>query len=403
MASRTVCRTCAAQRTASRAQQIGAIATLSATWAVHYGARQRRGYAQATSSAPHDSAGQTLPKGQGMHEQRKAAAEARLRSVLQILGFTAAALGIGTLFWVKEQQNQPSRNPGGLYPDRFTPLLVTLNQLCTSSLQSEVGDSHHRHLELALGPESTPLLPEQTRDDGLEIFSIYIKQPDIQIERAYTPLYAPRDATSSGKIDLLVKKYENGEMGKYIHSRLIGQPLEARGWLKTWDAGWHPYEIDHIYFLVAGTGITPAYQLINSVLSNRPSSSTRFTLFYSAPQPASFLLLPELEQLREANPDRLRVELWAEDASSLKAHRLGVWPTIARELRGMVVREGRIALPDLRKRLCRTEPGSVVLVCGPDGFVSAIAGPLSRDGQSQGPLQGYLADLGSSPYQVHKL
>ena len=75
------------------------------------------------------------------------------------------------------------------------------------------------------------------------IWSIYIKDDDIQVERPYTPLEGIDD---DGNIRLWVKKYPKGEVGRWLHSKKPGEHIEIRGPLQTWLHEQHLDEWDEI-------------------------------------------------------------------------------------------------------------------------------------------------------------
>jgi len=75
------------------------------------------------------------------------------------------------------------------------------------------------------------------------IWSIYIKDDDIQVERPYTPL---EGIDEDGNIKLWVKKYPKGEVGRWLHSKKPGEHIEIRGPLQTWLHERHPDEWDDI-------------------------------------------------------------------------------------------------------------------------------------------------------------
>ena len=62
------------------------------------------------------------------------------------------------------------------------------------------------------------------------IWSIFVKDDDIQIERPYTPLYA---CDENGTIKLWIKRYPRGEVGRWLHSRRTGDTIEIRGPINT--------------------------------------------------------------------------------------------------------------------------------------------------------------------------
>lgn len=83
-------------------------------------------------------------------------------------------------------------------------------------------------LKLSIPPESRP---SDDNDPSLNsIWSIFIKDDDIQVERPYTPLFG---IDENGVIKLWVKKYPRGEVGRWLHSKQAGDTIEIRGPLKT--------------------------------------------------------------------------------------------------------------------------------------------------------------------------
>lgn len=93
-------------------------------------------------------------------------------------------------------------------------------------------------MTLALPPKSRPSL----EDGALQsIWSIYIKDDDIQVERPFTPL---EGIDNQGQMRFWIKKYENGEVGRWLHSKKAGETIEIRGPLKTWP--WRADEWDEI-------------------------------------------------------------------------------------------------------------------------------------------------------------
>lgn len=51
------------------------------------------------------------------------------------------------------------------------------------------------------------------------------------MERTYTPL---EGVDKDGQIHFWIKKYDNGEVGRWLHSKHIGDTVEIRGPIKTW-------------------------------------------------------------------------------------------------------------------------------------------------------------------------
>ncbi|KAF7331847.1 NADH-cytochrome B5 reductase [Mycena kentingensis (nom. inval.)] len=222
------------------------------------------------------------------------------------------------------------------------------------------------------------------------IWSVYIKDDDIQVERPYTPLHGIDD---EGRMLFWVKQYPKGEVGRWLHSKHVGDTLEFRGPLTTWN--WKEDDWDEVVMLSGGTGITPFFQLVNWVFSSSAPKKTRYTLLHSSRTPAE-LPPPEivrpLRDLSTRFPDKFTLELFVDTQEG----------THSEEDRAL--RVGRIDKKDIRRCLGYRgwpwfgKPASkrtLFLVCGPEPMISALAGPYGRN-LSQGEVGGALGQLGVS-------
>lgn len=205
---------------------------------------------------------------------------------------------------------------------------------------------------------------------------VIIKDDSCQIARPYTPINYDKDS-----FDILVKKYPNGTLSRYLHDVEPGEVVYIRGPIQTL-----PYVsnmIPDLAMIAAGTGITPMYQMIKSILKD-DQDKTRLHLVYANKSISDILLYQELKELQERYPDRLFVHHTIENASS-------EWNQYV----------GRVDLKMLSNCLPSSE-SCAILVCGPPGFMSHICGE-KKDFQDQGPLKGLLKQLEYSQDQIYKL
>ena len=227
------------------------------------------------------------------------------------------------------------------------------------------------------------------------MWSIYVKDDDIQVEREYTPL---EGIDEQGQMKFWIKRYPKGEVGRWIHSKRVGDKIEIRGPMRTYpwvDGLWDEVVMVYVVQLPVigpvlmhakisgGTGITPFYQLLYSTLlsDNAAHPNTRFTLLHAARTPGDLpppeLLDPILSHAA-SHPERLRVQLFVTELDGSNS------PTdAARELQ--VGRIGKTAIyraldagrePSWWQRLLRLSQASapqvadkkiLFLVCGPEG------------------------------------
>lgn len=194
---------------------------------------------------------------------------------------------------------------------------------------------------------TTVLIDLESKERPASLSAIWIKDPSMQIQRPYTPI-------SFDPLRILVKRYEDGEVSRFVHRQ--GTELQVRGFDTTWTGN-----VEEILFIAGGTGITPALQLLEK--------GKRLKLFYASK--------PE-EVYDKVIPNNADVDYFIDT-------------------------KRRIRLEDIQKWEKSTRgKDRIVLVSGPDGMVDFIAGSKNRDG-SQGDVGGLLAKAGLSNAEVYKL
>ncbi|KPA85690.1 putative mitochondrial NADH-cytochrome b5 reductase [Leptomonas pyrrhocoris] len=204
-----------------------------------------------------------------------------------------------------------------------------------------------------------------------------------EVARPYTPINLEND---EGHFDLVVKCYPDSKMGSHLFSMKPGDSIEAKG-------PWHTFEVKpsqyyQIGMIAGGTGITPMYQVINNVLHGQ-DNTTKISLLYSNKTEGDVLLGNELEELGKKFSGKFATYYCLTTAPKR-------WT-------------GYTGFID-KKMIEETMPGpehegdSVILVCGPPPFMKSICG--SKDYNShppkQGPLDGYLKEMGYTEKGVYK-
>lgn len=134
-------------------------------------------------------------------------------------------------------KSTPSSEP--FSASHFTSLPLT---------SSEDSGPDTKLLTLTVPPHMRPYL---TATSKTPIWSVFIKDDDIQVERPYTPLDG---VDESGLMKFWIKKYPKGEVGRWLHSKKIGENIEVRGPLQTW--AWQEDMWDEVV-LVRRTYIPP--------------------------------------------------------------------------------------------------------------------------------------------------
>jgi ferredoxin-NADP reductase len=170
-----------------------------------------------------------------------------------------------------------------------------------------------------------------------------------EIRRSYSITSSPvlNEALSIG-----VKRIENGVFSRYLIDEVTaGDQLYAAGTggLFTLPDDLSPFR--QLFFFAAGSGITPIYSLIKTVLFGHPDLSV--VLIYSNRSEQSTIFYAALRQLTAKFPDRFRIEFLFSTSGNLLRARL---------------------YKDLLKQLFRqyaTVPASQILsyVCGPENYM----------------------------------
>ncbi|KAH7887964.1 hypothetical protein F5I97DRAFT_1804980 [Phlebopus sp. FC_14] len=287
-----------------------------------------------------------------------------------------------------------------LSPSYFTP--ATLVKSTETSADTKL-------LTLSVPPE---LLPHDHPDKLTPIWSVFIKDDDIQVERPYTPL---EGVGGDGKMTFWIKKYEYGEVGRWLHSKQPGESIEIRGPVTTWLRSWMVGDWDEIIMISGGTGITPFYQLLHGIFANNDTPFRgRLTLLHSSRSKADGpppMMMNFLTTTAQKHPDKFKLQLFVDSliggvvgecSATLKLGRIGKADI-----------QNALELPSDPPWWRRLFPWStaavnsperkiMIMVCGPEQMVKTIAGPYGRN-YSQGQVGGILEELGFNSRQVWKL
>lgn len=333
-------------------------------------------------------------------------------------------LGTSALGGAAYRFSRPSSSSdSSLNPHTFTPYTLINKEPVSSTsaiftLRNETG---------SIAPES--LIDVQKRS----VWSVQIKQPQLQIARAYTPLPSPGpkshkgDARQPEDIRLLIRQEKGGEVSTYLHQLPDHATIELRGPNTEFEL---PHDVREVIFLAGGTGIAPALQVAQA-LSQRTKSRMHIlwanrkreeciggvsdemparlrqrsgwwsSLFGTVEVPAQESLssvatseeknaiVRELEALKErskAHTEGLKIQYYVDEENTF------IQP-------GDVARKLGLAPPE------HVKGSRVILISGPDGFIEYWAGKKVWTGgrETQGPLGGVLSKMDLRDWSVFKL
>lgn len=324
------------------------------------------------------------------------------RTSLRGLAFGLAFFGVG---WaLNAQYNLISfSSPQPLNNSNFTPFALTNKDTVSSTS--------------AIFTLSQPHIPPGAFKEWWKkgVWSIEIKQPQLQIARAYTPL-PPLDGSDADSLRLLIRRERNGEVSGYLHRRPQGAAVEVRGPAIEYAL---PENVDQLVFLAGGTGVAPAIQIAHALSgqarvavlwANRqredcvggqsddpitPGWYASLTRLFGGPSHHNTAkssdkspIVKQLDLLKAADK-RLTVDYFVDEESTY--------------IRPQNVRSA-VAHTE-QQPAASTSGKKIILVSGPEGFINYWAGPKQwvNGREVQGPLGGALAHMDLKGWQVVKL
>ena len=149
---------------------------------------------------------------------------------------------------------------------------------------------------------------------------------------------------------ITVKRIPNGEYSRHLfHQVRAGDILNTSGISGFFKLAPDYKNIRQFFFLAAGSGITPVYSLMKTVLS---ASALPVTLVYSNHSKKNTIFYQELLQLQEVFSDRLKIEFLFSHIHNVSKSRLSKW------LLTQLLHEHQVPLQE-----------TLFYMCGPDSYM----------------------------------
>ncbi|KAN0102915.1 ferredoxin reductase-like protein [Hyaloscypha variabilis] len=305
--------------------------------------------------------------------------KARLRWLGGAAVLLAVAVGALTLNPLAATDGKP------FDPPRFTPFTV---------VKREVVSPTSVIVTVSRYANSTEDLYKDMWDKG--IWSVEVKQPELQIARSYTPL-PPIKPVEYSELRFLVRKEHRGEVSGYLHRLGCSSQIELRGPHPGFDI---PENVAEVVFLAGGTGIAPALQAAYTTLERRDTEA-RVRIVWSNRRRDDCqgggpldgmdhqelgLIVQELEILQKKHPGRLTVDYVVDEENTFLNQK-----SIAQ------------LTQDSGRR--NVEGPKLLFISGPEGFVNHFAGPKRwEDGkEGQGVVAGVIGKMKLRDWTIWKL
>ncbi|ORY74813.1 hypothetical protein BCR37DRAFT_352426 [Protomyces lactucae-debilis] len=206
------------------------------------------------------------------------------------------------------------------------------------------------------------------------VASISVCDPSLNIQRPYTVL--SHDA-EQGILSILVKRYDDGDMSRFIHGKRVGGTLQLRAHPSAYIMpDYQARGIQQVMCVVGGTGVVVAIQLAEALLK-QADTMPRVGIVYASRCRQERVLQDRLDAIVEQSNGHVTVRYVEDDTEGFVSQKH------LQDALGL--KSGWFKQP--------TADGNTthVIVCGSDGFVAHIAGYKPERGQ--GEVGGLLAQM----------
>jgi ring-1,2-phenylacetyl-CoA epoxidase subunit PaaE len=182
-----------------------------------------------------------------------------------------------------------------------------------------------------------------------------------ELRRSYSLCSAPHE----NEWRVAIKQVENGKFSTFANNVLkVGQFLDVMTPMGHFTAQIDPEKKKNYCLFSAGSGITPVFSIIKSILENEPDSDV--TLFYGNKGFSSIIFREELEALKNLHMNRFRI-----------IH------ILSRESLGNPLQKGRIdkeKITQLHKAFLKGIEIDHVYSCGPEEMIHAVKEIMLENG-----------------------
>merc|ERR1712232_150768 len=270
--------------------------------------------------------------------------------------FTGSSLSVGGFFFANRFYAS-SIKENALSPDEFREF----------TLKSVTYYNHNTNLFRIEFPSSQ-------QESGLTTASfLLVKGEDKEGKEAVRPYTPINPIGTTGYVDLLIKKYPEGNVSRYVHDLRPGDKVSMKGPFKKLD--YHANMKKSIGMIAGGTGITPMLQVMNTIFEN-PADTTKVSLIFANISKEDILCIEDIERYQNKFPDRFHV-----------------YPTLDNPPENWNGGKGFVTASMVKENLPEPSDDHLILFCGPPPMLKAVAGPKGKN-YTQGEVGGILKELG---------
>lgn len=182
-----------------------------------------------------------------------------------------------------------------------------------------------------------------------------------ELRRSYSICSSPVDET---ELRVAVKKVKDGRVSSFINDNVkVGDVVDVMPPMGNFFTEMNPNNKKHYVLFGGGSGITPMFSILKTVLKSEPQS--RITLFYGNNDESSIIFSKQIEQLSITNSDRLNV-----------VHVLNAAPIGHPEkLKGLMTKEKDI---ELMNDYVDKSGDNEYFICGPGPMMENVVNALKE-------------------------
>lgn len=172
--------------------------------------------------------------------------------------------------------------------------------------------------------------------------------------------YSLASSGPTQEIELAVERLPDGEVSPFLVDDLeVGDEAELRGPLGRWFV-WHPDQVRPVQLIAGGSGVVPLVAMIRA--HSDAHSAAPMQLLYSLRSPDD--------------------ALYHDDLSGASAHAVTTWHYTRKAPEDWPDQPRRLTADDLQLKTLPPAREPLTYVCGPTGFVEAVARNLTTLGHN---------------------
>ncbi|MCB0622770.1 MAG: ferredoxin--NADP reductase [Saprospiraceae bacterium] len=193
-----------------------------------------------------------------------------------------------------------------------------------------------------------------------------------EVRRAYSMCSSPLEED----LTVTVKRVEKGVVSTHVHARLkVGDPVDVMPPEGRFFTELSPDQRKTYYLIGAGSGITPLFSILKTILEEEPKSTV--CLLYGNRQESNIIFKQQLDELTRKYAGQLFVDhILSRPARTKQKGLAGIFSKGAIEWPGKIGRIERKAIQAFLEEHPSNDPVQEYFLCGPGGLIETAKAAL---------------------------